>query len=360
MGISFKDVIDKMQYNMGKKDKGYNMPLFNVYNGFVGNIIPEKFTVIGGGPSSGRTSFIDSVYVMNVLLQWYSSEERPPLKIFYFSMVDTHMRKFQSLLCSYLMMTENIRMDIPTLNGQPGRLFDLDKNPAALMAVEDASSFFEELETNETLEIIDGPKAPSEIFNTIVTYMEEIGHNDPSEPYELNDDNEDSLVMLIIDSTDSLSPEFDGYGRGNKKELDSKLLKYIEILNTRFKTNVIASVSTDVGYVKSVKDTVPNIKHLGIYGKNCHIGTVLYNPILEKTIKFLLPNDEPDAYISNGRNVLRFWFVVRNTTGADAVRQRLLLLPGSAYCVEHPVDETRVTEFDDIYEILMETDSPYL
>lgn len=359
MKISYKDVINKMQYNSGKKDQGYNMPLFPSYNSTVGNIIPGKFTVVAGGPSSGRTSFVDSVYVMNVLLQWYNSEERPPLKIFYFSMVDNQMKKIQSLLCSYLMMVESIRMDLPTLNSQPGRLFDLDKKPVILSAIDDSEKFFSELETNEVLEIIDGAQPPSEIYGTIMEYMDSIGDDDPKAPYELHDKYKNGLVMLIVDSVDNMVPEFDGYGRTAKDDLNNKLIKHIAILSKRYDVNSVIITSTDVGFTRTSKETIPTIKHLGVFNKKCDIGIIIYNPILEGTRKFLLPNDENRGYVSNGRNVLRFWFVVRNTNGADSFHQRFLFLPGSGYSVEFPMTGDQVTEFDDIYEVLMETPSPY-
>lgn len=357
--ISFKDVLAKIDYGLSKRGQGYTMPLFNMYNGFVGNIMPGKFTVVGGGPSSGRTSFVDSVYIMNVLLQWYSLKDRPPLKIFYFSMNDNPVKKLQSFLCSYLMMTENIRMDIPTLNGQPNRLLNIDEDEISRMAIEDSQVFFDELEEEEILEIIGEPQPPSNIFNLVTEYMKTIGTDEKGKPYELDEEYKNGLVMVIVDSSDNMIPEYDGYGRGNKNDLNNKLIGHIEVLTSRYEVNVTVIAPTDTGFIRMPRDSFPHIKHLGVFGRKCHIGTVLYNPILEKTIKFLLPNDEPMAYISNGKNVLRFWFVVRNTSGADAVRQRYLLLPGSSYCVEHPLDNELVRKFNDVYSVLMETEFPY-
>ena len=247
------------------------------------------------------------------------------------------------------------------MNGQPSRLFDIDKDELARMAIEDSEEFFDTLEAESVLEIIGEGQSPASIFNKVSAYMKEIGHDVPDSAYEIKEDKKEGLIMVAIDSSENLIPEFDGFGRGDKNALNEKLIQYIKIFNLRYDINVVITIPTDVGFVRvgKPKDTIPNIKHLGIFGKNCHVGTIVHNAIPEKTFRFLLPNDKASAYISNGRNVLRFWFVVRNTAGADAVRQRYLMLPGSGYCVEHPLDENSVEDFSDIYDVLMESKSPY-
>jgi hypothetical protein len=74
---------------------------------------------------------------------------------------------------------------------------------------------------------------------------------------------------------------------------------------------------------------MPLAKHLGIFGKTCNRGTVLYNPIAEQTSSIMVPGEPESNYISNGINTLRFWAIVRNTDGADSLKDRYFILPGT-------------------------------
>lgn len=356
---SYKDVLSKMQYHLRKRDEGYNIPLFPKYNKTVGNIIPGVYTIIAGAPGSGRTSFVDCNYVMNTLLQWYTLEERPPLKIFYFSMIDDAFKKMQKLICSYMMMVEGIRLDIPTLNSQPGRRFNINERDDVLSAMDDAGIFFEEIENEGILEVLDGRRPPSEIYSKVVSYMNEIGYDEPKKPYELKDAHKEGLVMLIVDSVEGLLPETDGYGRNVRDDLSRKIISHSVNLSERYKVNVNLIIPVDVGFTRFPKETIPLYKHLGIFGKNCDRGIIVYNPILERTFKFVLPGEEPAHYISGSINTLRMWYSVRNTEGSDISVDRFYILPGSGYVVEHDLNED-INDFNDVHQVLIDTPSPYL
>ena len=355
----YKDVIGRMRYHLNKKDEGYNLPLFPIYNKTVGNIIPGVYTVIARATSSGRTSFVDTNYVMNTLLQWYESEDRAPLKILYFTLIDDGFKKTQKLLCAYMKLVENIRIDVPTLNSQPGRLYDIEERPDVLDALSRAEMFFEELEEEEVLEVIDGRKPPSEIFYKVADYMGEIGDDRDSKPYEPGPDHQDGLVMVVVDSVEGLAPEADGYGKNVRDELSRKMITYAITMAKRYHINVNLVVPTDTGFNKHPSNTIPNSSHLGIFGKNCHRGIIIYDPIGERSLKWAMPGEDKTTYISNGINTLRMWYVVRNTEGADVMFERYFMLPGTGYVVEHPLSND-INKFVEVYDILMETPSPYL
>lgn len=356
---SYKDVISKMQYHLGKKDQGYNFPLFKAYNKTVGNIIPGVYSVIGGGPGTGRTSFVDSNYVMNVLLQWYIGEERPPLKIFYFTMIDDGFKKMQKLLCTYMMLVEGLRIDVPTLNSQPGRLFNISERDDLLSALDDAQTFFSGIEDEGVLEILEGRRAPSEIYATVLNYMKEIGNDPERKPYELHEDQADGLVMVVVDSVEGLLPEADGYGTTVKDDLSRKIIGHSKKLARRYNVNVNLIVPTEIGFTRFPRETVPASKHLGIFGKNCDRGIIIYNPINERALDIVIPGEDPASYVSAGINTLRLWYVVRNTDGADIMFERFYILPGTGFVIEHLL-ENDVINFDSVYPILMDTPSPYL
>jgi hypothetical protein len=318
------------------------------------------YTVVSGLPSSGTTSFVDQNYVMNVLIQWYFSTDRKPLKIFYFSMVDSEMKKMQSLLCNYLRVMYNIYVDIPTLNSQPGRLFDIEKEDRVLNALDDAQVFFDNLINDEVLEIIDEPQSPSYVYNTVVDYMNGVGTDKQGKPYELNSDNEELTVLAIVDKTDHLAPEIDQYSSSYGNDLNVKFDHNMKKLVTRYGISPVVIVPAQVGLVRSPKDTEPHYRQLGVYGKNCDRGIILYNPIAENNInRYFTDADEIEYYMSNGKNTLRFWSVVRNTEGIDSMKERLLFLPGTSFMVEHPLDE-KVNSFDDVYDVIVDSVTEYV
>jgi len=139
------------------------------------------------------------------------------------------------------------------------------------------------------------------------------------------------------------------------------MVKYSNTLVKHFGIHMVVCTETDVGYIRIPKDSIPKVKHLKTFGGVCDVGVIMYNPIVEDTFRFLLVNDAEEAYISNGKNTLRCWFVVRNTTGADAAWDRVLILPGSNYCLEHTVVQGEViTVFGDYQAKLLNNKSPYL
>lgn len=355
---SYDEVISKMQYHLSKRGEGYSMPLTPIYNKTVGNILSGVYTVIGGAPSSGTSSFVDTNYVMNVLLQWYNSDDRKPLKVFYFTLVDDVFKKMQKFLCSYIKLVDNIRIDVPTLNSQPGKLYDINEREDVLESLNNAKLFFDEIEKEEVFEIVDERRPPSEIFHTVASYLSDIGHDKKGDPYELKDDYANGLVMVVIDSVDALLPEIDGYGRSVRDDLSRRMDAYAYQLADRYKVNVNLIVPTETGYIRQLRDTIPTNNHLGIFGKHCHRGVILYDPVLEGTLKFVMPGDDNEIYVSNGINTLRMWYVVRNTDGADSMTERLLMLPGTSFIIEHSLSKDLV-EFSEVYDVLMGTESPY-
>ncbi len=360
MNYTYSDLVGKIGYYAKHKEQGYSLPLAPELNKKIGNIIPGQYTVISGLQSSGTTSFVDVNYVMNPLLQWYQSDDRKPLKIFYFSMVDNEFKKLQTLLCSYLRLIENISVDIPTLNSQPGRKFDIDKTPQAMNAINDAKLFFDEVINEGALEIIGGSQSPSEITRTVVDFMNGIGVDKTGEPYELNDSNTDITVLVVVDKTDYLAPEADAFSQTRGNDLDVKFDHDIKRLTERYQVSPVIVVPANPGLIRTPKDTEPHYRQLGVYGKNCHRGIMLYNPIAENNInRFFTSADEAEYFVINGKNLLRYWYIVRNSEGIDSIKNRMLFLPGSTFMIEHDLS-IKVDSEDEVSEVVLKTVSPYV
>ena len=328
---SFSDIISKMQYHLKHKEEGYAIPMMPKYNNVVGNILPGQYTVVTGMASSGKTSFVDVNYVLSVLLQWHKLEEKPPLKIFYFSLKDSSLKKFQSLLCAYIKLVHNLRVDIPTLNSQPGRLYNLEHEPVLLKAIDDAELFFNEIMSDEVLSVVTNVSKPTAINSMVVDYLaglpEYEGDGMP-------------LTMVVIDSTEHLAPESDGYHTLMGNELDYKFDTYLSSLVKDFGIHAVVVTPAHGANSRFPKENEPNYRQLGVFGKNCDRGIVLYNPIAEGNGNYLRCVTEPDAYVTpTGLNTLRFWHIVKNADGVDSISNRLLFLPGTSYLIEIDMTE---------------------
>ena len=323
---SFSDIISKMKYHLKHKEEGYALPLTKKFNNVIGNILPGQYTVVTGMASSGKTSFVDTNYVLSVLLQWHKLEDRPPLKIFYFSLKDTSLKKFQSLLCAYIKLVHNLRVDIPTLNSQPGRLFDIENEPVMLKAIDDAEIFFNEIMSDEILSVVTNVSTPTAINKMVVDYIatqpEYEGEGMP-------------LTLVVIDSTEHLAPESDGYHTSIGTDLDYKFDTYVSTLVRNFGVHAVIITPAHGANSRFPKENEPSYRQLGIYGKNCDKGIVLYNPIAEGNGTYLRCVTDADAYVTTkGLNTLRFWHIVKNVDGVDSISNRLLFLPGTSYMLE--------------------------
>lgn len=338
---SFSDIVSKMKYHLQHKEEGYAMPLTPKYNKVVGNILPAQYTVVTGLQSAGKTSFVDENYVLSVLLQRDKLEVKPNLKIFYFSLKDTALKKFQSLLCGYIKLVHNLRVDIPTLNSQPGRLYNIESESNVLAAIDDAEIFFNEVINSEVLQVVTNVAKPSSIYGMIQEYMSEIdGMEDPP------------LVMVVVDSTDHLAAESDSYRVLQGNELDFKFDAYISALVKEQHIHAVVITPAHGVISRFPKENEPNYRQLGIYGKSCDKGIVLYNPIAENNTNYLRSITDFECYISTaGLNTLRFWHVVRNVDGIESVSDRLLFLPGTSYMLEVGMQE-QIDDFMKVKELL--------
>jgi len=354
MALSFTDIKSVIDYNNSiNNNKGYNFPMLPKLNNIIGNVQQSQVHVISGLPSSGITSFIDQNYVMSLLLQWYNTppDKRQHLKIFYYSMKDNELKKLQSLLCNYLKLVSNLKTDIPTLNNQAGKLYDLNEDSALKTAIEDSTNFFNEILNENILVIKDGQYRPTDIYNEMVEYMDHIGKKTSKEDFEYDEEFENQITLVVIDSVDHLLADNEGYGLITGTSLDDKFQRQIKLLKQQYKISFVITVASNVGYVRTPKDTEPHYRHLGSYGPLADKGICLYNPINEKNTKFH-DGDESIYTSPRGSVLMRTWHVVRNTEGIESVHDRMLFLPGTSYMIEHPYKE-KVNDLDDILDILM-------
>ena len=354
MKLNYTDIKNVIDYNNNSSsNKGFKFPLMPKLNNIIGNIQQGQVHIVSGLPSSGTTSFIDQNYVMGVLLQWYNTEpdKRQKLKIFYYSMKDDTLKKLQLLLCNYIKLVNNLKTDIPTLNNQAGKLYDLSTDAALKNAIEDATDFFNEILDNEVLVIKDGQYKPTDIYNDLIDYVSTIGGQSSRDVFEYDSKHEDQITLVVVDSVDYFLPDNEGFGLITGNSLDDKFQRHIRVLKKIYRISFVLTVPSIPGYIRSPKDTEPHFRHLGSYGSIADKGICLYNPINEKNTRFYGGDEE--IYTSpRGSVLMRTWHVVRNTEGIESVSDRMLFLPGTSYMIEHSYKE-KINDLDDILDILM-------
>jgi len=333
--LSFDDIKSIIEYKNDTDPTGYGFPLMERYNKVVGNIEDGQISVISGLPSAGTTSFIDQNYVMSVLLQWYDMDphDRPGLKIIYYSMKDSEAKKIQGLLCNYLKLVHNIRTDIPTLNNQAGKLYNLKDDKVLQQAIEDSTPFFDEVLDDEVLVIKAGQQKPSTIYNDMVDFMETIGSENSKKEYVRDDEHENTLVLLVIDSSDYLLTDTDGFGTVSGQALHDKMQHFLRILKLKYGISTAITVPSVIPIIRTPKDTEPHFRHLGTYGRIADKGVCIYNPVAERNNKFY--PDEDLYKTSKGNILLRTWHVVKNVDGIESVWDRMFFIPGTSYLIEH-------------------------
>jgi len=348
MKYSFSDVISKMHYDLQHRDTGFKMPLTPKLNRLVGNINKGLYTAIIGNHGSGTSSFVNQNYVLGPLIQWYilPEDERPPLKIMYFNLSSNELKCFQQLICLYGKLVHGVHLDIPTLNSKPSRLFDIDQSEQALGALDQAGGFFDAV-LGEQLEIISGGKKPTDIHNLILTEY--------SDFYEKHEDK--GHFMVVIDSTEHLMDEDDGFMKLTGKALDEKMDKLIQQVVSKTLATVTVVAPPHIPIVRGNRDTEPQQSHLGKYA-NCHRGIEIYNPIAERDPLYI---NNKNLYVGgkSGMNTLRTWTIIRNTEGSDLISNIILFLAGNGFMIELQ-DEKDIMSFDDtkVY-ILAPNKSPY-
>jgi len=333
MNIFRKLVYEPILAGEASKDQGISIPL-STLNKFTNNIQKGQFIAIGGKPNSGKGSFMDFVYMMNTYKWWKNEpvETRPPLKFIYFNMKHSWRNKFQKWVCLYIKLQFSRVIDINTLNSGVGSLYEL--TPEIKNEIMTAEEFFDEMESEGVLEIINGQQTPTSILNKVRNVMLTCGSlEEKTKKYALNTDLARQFTMVFIDNVDYLLPETDGFGMMNGEALRKKITDHaIEFKNVYNITTVVVTPSKYIG--KSVKENEPNYKEMGIFGSKTDLSIVLYNPYNEGNNNYLAYGVKD--FVVNGKNRLRTATIVRNSNGVENMTKGLIFIGECGYFAESP------------------------
>jgi hypothetical protein len=341
MSLFKQNIAEPFKSGLNKPDSGIPIPLEKLSK-YINYVEKGKIVSIGGRPSSGKTSLMDFIYFINVFKWWRELENvnKPPLKMIYFNMRSSQKIKMQKWLCLYMKLKYGMVVDIPTLNNNIGKLYELDEETKE--NIMDSSDFFDDLE--EILTMVNGKQTPSSIISKIKDYMHTIGDINEAGQYELDEDHLGQNTLIYIDNVEYLLSETDGFQNMTGDGLKRKLVKEIDELREIYKINFFIIVPSKPSNSRLVRDSEPSYKDLNYFTDISDVGLVVYNPYTENNSKYL--NYPVDELVIRGKNRFRTITVVKNNYGADNITVGAFFLGECGYFAEapHPTNEEEFEE----------------
>ncbi len=309
--------------------------------GSVANTIQQaKYYTIGGRDSSGKRSFTDLHFVLNAYMWWAQMPEpRPKLKILYFSMNKNLKVKLQKWLCTYMWIYFNKLIDINTLNGTQGKMYDL--NDVTLKQIEDSQAFFDYfLETSDVIDIYEGTINPTGIFSQVVQYMRTVG-NIKTEEYKkefiYDPGYQEQITLVIVDSVHHMKNESKSGEFYNEGELHKKFNEYLVELRDIYKVSPVVMVpSFQVPGVYKLNQMKPDFREFRQYYEDSDMVLHLMNPFKLQIESY--EGYEMKKFISPFDIVARFRVVsiLRNADGRESIQIPLWFIPENGIIYDLP------------------------
>jgi len=336
--LTAKDITNKIPF-----EQEFSPKLSKTIN----SIKQGQYIVVGGRESSGKRSFVHLFYVLHILDYYLSfsgdSKTKPKIKILYYNMRKSEHIKAQKLLCTYLWKNHSILMDIPTLNGDNGKMYDLDSETED--AIEAGVQYFDYFVGNGMLEIITEHTNPTGIRNDIHRYMTSIGGIDRDEygreTFIPDKGFENQITIVIVDDIKRLKNETREDIYFNENQLYSKLDEYIKDAVELFNiTAVLIVPSFDTSY-KPLNQMVPEFREVKYFYDNANIVYIMFNPYRFGIIQY---HGYDTSQFKCEDHVQRFrsCTVLKNADGLDGVVIPFGFFPENGILFDLPrVEETK-------------------
>jgi hypothetical protein len=345
----FKEYIKKpLEKGLDQLDQGIPVPFENF--GRLTNYIQRgQFIGISGKSNSGKTSFADYVYLVNVYKWWKKLDDsrKPSLKFIYFNMKHNMRNKLQKWACLDIFLNTRRQVDIPTLNGHKGRLYKMGEEE--LKDVASCAELFEDMFDKGLLTLVNGPQTPTQVFNKVTQEMKKYGDLNQDNAFEYDKGHRDQITIVIIDNIDYLLTESDSVGTLDATSLKKKMNDYCVQLRNTYGLTVVAVIPSASNNSRNIKESEPNYKELGVFAKGVDLGIVMYNPFNENNMKY--GNYDVSDFVIMGKNRLRFASIVRNINGLENATMGFTFLGENGWFKEMPRAE-QSTEVEERIDLL--------
>ena len=189
----------KKEFNEGVQGNQSWIPI--IHNKLNKNLVYGKnmYWIFGGMPGSGKTSIVDSAFVLEPYLWWKRNKDKVNINPYwiYRSMERKVAHKIAKWTAYMLFVEHRVLIDVPTLLSWPNKKKDL--TPELIALVESYHGFFDEL--LERIIIIDGSSNPTGIYNDCVKFIEQRGHYEQIDEWnkQFVYDNPNDVIFHITD-----------------------------------------------------------------------------------------------------------------------------------------------------------------
>jgi hypothetical protein len=312
----------------GINGKNQGIPTgFKIVDSNINGIQKSIYTIVGGNPGTGKTSYVDLAYVLNPYDWYLKNKDNTNLKfkIIYRSMERNTKYKLAKWTCLKIFKDHGIVMDVPTMLGWQGKKYEI--TPELRDIIYKCGKYFDDMFESGIIEILDGSENPTGIFNHVNKRMLECGKivqiNEFSRRYKPNDDN--LITVVINDHIGKLKSESRNGVHLNSKELLDKHSEYMGQLRDFYGISPVdvCQFNRSIGSIdrmkmKSVSPEPDDFKGSGDMYENADVALGLFNPYKFKVNDFL-DYDIPKFITPTGENRFRSLSIIKNSYGADDV-----------------------------------------
>ncbi len=327
-----KNVIDWI--NHAKNNPGIPLSRSPKLQKYINALQQGKSYLVGGRESGGKRSFADMFFVLDAYINWLALPEatRPPLKIIYFNMDKPLHIKMQKWVCTCMWFFYAEFIDINTLTGGAGRIYDLDAD--TITKIESIQSMFDTMISSGILSIVDGRKRPISIYSEIVETVKPYGVLEQTDYAEAkfvySQGYENMITLAIIENVDKLSNETKSGEAGNDFQLHTLMSSYMESVKRVYKVSpVIIIPSFKFTGATLKKDMVPDYREFQNYYRDADVAINCFNPSMYRDIGSDWHGYSIVDLITKPDNIGRFRtiHILRNTNGVDNIVIPYLFYP---------------------------------
>ena len=302
------------------------------------------YTLVGAGSGVGKTSIVDSMYVLNPY-DWYQKNKNTSklkFEVLYFSMERKKTYKLAKWLCLKIWKEEGILIKVDEVLSW---ITILDKKKQELCKYY-IDTYLEEMLESGTIKIIDGSINPTGVYKYLYSNALSKGKEEQLNEYEKryipNDDN--LITNVVIDHLGKTKLESIG-GKYDRKLTIDKISEYLAWSRDYLHYSPIAiSQFNRVSYsdIQQAKknglepDPTPEyFKDTANTYEDCDVCFALFNPYKYNLLDYMDYNIK-NFVDSNGNNRFRSLKILKNSYGTDDVRIGLGFLGEVSFFKEIP------------------------
>jgi len=298
-----------------------------ILNTKLNGINKGDYLLVAGVPGSGKRSFVDNYFFIDILRQWAKIPEidkaKEPLKIIYFSTKYKRNYKFLKWGCSLYFSTSSTVVDIATITGTAGKIFKMSDaqyeeyiKASNLIDIAFKKGVVEFEDTNVTATTLDMK------LNNLAESMGSIEYVGGEAVLKYNEEDENTTVIVIVDDINNVksgsSHDTGMAPQGEvKKEVDRILKKYSKMGFTVIGINTSA--------YNNYKKYEPSILEMTGFSPNKCV--IMFNPLQEKLRQHVGFNTLEYVDEDDGINRLRFAYIAYNESGVSNYHIPLLFIP---------------------------------